>query len=86
MNNYERIKAMSIDEMAEWLMQKTYCDICRLNQVYKNLNRCSLFTCKQKYLKIIKQLLNNGLKVRMKNNVVSRYDKWVQNFNRKIGI
>lgn len=58
MNNYEKIKQMSIDKMAEWLMQKTYCDICP-NQVYKNLNRCSLFTCKQKYLKIIKQWLES---------------------------
>lgn len=42
--NYERIKAMSIDEMTEWLRIYTGCTFC--NQYFGSVS-CS--NCKQRY-------------------------------------
>ena len=42
MTNYERIKAMSIDEMVEKFAKNGYCEFCKL----KELQTCDI-TCKQ---------------------------------------
>lgn len=50
--NYERIKAMSLHEMAEWLRIYTNCVFC--NQIFGSIT-CS--NCKQDYEKPYKNWL-----------------------------
>lgn len=42
--NYERIKAMSVDEMAEWLRMYTNCAFCN-----QNFGSVPCSNCKQNY-------------------------------------
>lgn len=46
MNNYERIKAMSVDEMAKWLRKYTNCAFCN-----HNFGSVTCSNCKQDYEK-----------------------------------
>ena len=52
--NYERIKAMSVDEMAEWLRMYTNCAFC--NQKFGSVP-CS--NCKQNYERPYKRWLQS---------------------------
>ena len=44
MTNYERIKAMSVEEMAEWLRKYTNCAFCN-----HNFGSVTCSNCKQNY-------------------------------------
>lgn len=52
MNNFEKIKSMSINEMAEWLRKYTNCAFCN-----QNFGSVTCSNCKQKYLEPFKKWL-----------------------------
>ena len=47
MNNYEKIKSMSVDEMAKWLWEITNCEACKAESDY----------CFQRCIETLKQWL-----------------------------
>lgn len=58
MNNYEKIKAMTIDEMAEYLVIEKYCWNCP-TYIYRDTKMCPLYCCKDSNIKEIKQWLES---------------------------
>ena len=44
MNNFEKIKAINIDEMAEFLLDRACCDSCKCNL---DDNKCMAVGCRE---------------------------------------
>lgn len=47
MNNYERIKNMSIDEMAEFSSVFQRCSFCIVSKKYKNMTKVNMEECRK---------------------------------------
>ena len=49
MNNYEKIKSMSVDEMAEWISKTDCSNTCvyhtEYDRIYENLEGCTGMIC-----------------------------------------
>ena len=54
MNNYEKIKNMTLDEMAETFQKKFCCEVCTL--VFEP-HKCPLYTCKEQRMNNLKRWL-----------------------------